>query len=76
MSLAKDLMEGNLLLPTAITILRISIRGGGNDIDGKVLRSELNNLGYMGTIKLAGSVLTKCLDTGQTDEEKKTEVPE
>ena len=73
LKVANKLSTGELSLMEVITIMTLSIRAGGNDIKDSDVKKLVSDLGLIESIKTAGDLLTLALDTGEKEDEKKSE---
>ena len=73
LKVANKLSTGELSLMEIITIMTLSIRAGGNDIKDSDVKKLVSDLGLIESIKTAGDLLTLALDTGEKEDEKKSE---
>ena len=77
LKVAQRLSSGELTLTEIITIITLSIRGGGNNIEEKDIRKLVSEMGLKNAIAMTGDLLTLALaesDSGNlSDEEKKSE---
>ena len=73
LKVANKLSTGELSLIEIITIMTLSIRAGGNDIKDSDVKKLVSDIGLIESIKTAGDLLTLALDTGEKEDEKKSE---
>ena len=73
LKVANKLSTGELSLIEIITIMTLSIRAGGNDIKDSDVKKLVSDMGLIESIKTAGDLLTLALDTGEKEDEKKSE---
>jgi len=73
LKVANKLSTGELSLMEIITIMTLSIRAGGNDVKDSDVKKLVSDLGLIESIKTAGDLLTLALDTGEKEDEKKSE---
>ncbi len=73
LKVANKLSTGELSLMEIITIMTLSIRAGGNDVKDADIKKLVSDLGLIESIKTAGDLLTLALDTGEKEDEKKSE---
>lgn len=73
LKVANKLSTGELSLMEIITIMTLSIRAGGNDIKDSDVKKLVSDIGLIESIKTAGDLLTLALDTGEKEDEKKSE---
>jgi len=73
LKVANKLSTGELTLTEIITILTLSIRGGGNDVKDNEIKTLVSEVGLVESIKQTGEILTLALsvdDVEATDEKK------
>jgi len=73
LKVANKLSTGELSLIEIITIMTLSIRAGGNNIKDSDVKKLVSDIGLIESIKTAGDLLTLALDTGEKEDEKKSE---
>jgi len=73
LKVANKLSTGELSLMEIITIMTLSIRAGGNNIKDSDIKKLVSDIGLIESIKIAGDLLTLALDTGEKEDEKKSE---
>jgi len=73
LKIANKLSAGELSLMEIITIMTLSIRAGGNDVKDADIKKIVSDLGLIESIKVAGDLLTLALNTGEKEDEKKSE---
>jgi len=73
LKVANKLSTGELSLIEIMTIMTLSIRAGGNNIKDSDVKKLVSDIGLIESIKTAGDLLTLALDTGEKEDEKKSE---
>ena len=68
LKLGRRIQQEELTIEQTIILIELSVRGGGNDVDSKLIRQKLSKMQYAQIIALAGELVALALNVNSDEE--------